>query len=211
MRARRSHTNAAVLFVDLDRFKHVNDAHGHQVGDDLLLAVSGRLAGLVRPGDTLARFSGDEFVFLCEDLYDAADAESLASRIDESFSDPFVLSGIELAVTASVGMAFAGPGQDITEQLLVDADIAMYQAKRKGGAGHQVFDLRESLRTADRVSMEKDLRTAYVHDGLDVAYQPIVRCQDGRSPGSKRCCVGRIPIAVAFRRCRWSRSRSRAG
>jgi diguanylate cyclase (GGDEF)-like protein len=183
MRARRSHTNAAILFVDLDRFKHVNDAHGHQVGDDLLLAASGRLAGLVRPGDTLARFSGDEFVFLCEDLYDAADAESLASRIDESFRDPFVLSGIELAVTASVGMAFAGPGQDITEQLLVDADIAMYQAKRKGGAGHQVFDLRESLRTADRISMEKDLRSAYLTEGLDVAYQPIVRCGDGQIAG----------------------------
>jgi diguanylate cyclase (GGDEF)-like protein len=182
-RARRSHTNAAVLFVDLDRFKHVNDAHGHQVGDDLLLAVSGRLSGLVRPGDTLARFSGDEFVFLCEDLYDAADAESLAARIDESFTNPFVLNGIELAVTASVGVAFAGPGQDITEQLLVDADIAMYQAKRKGGAGHEVFDLRESLRTADRVSMERDLRNAFNDNGLDVAYQPIVRCADGHITG----------------------------
>jgi diguanylate cyclase (GGDEF)-like protein len=182
-RAQRSHTNAAILFVDLDRFKHVNDAHGHQVGDDLLLAVAGRLAGLVRPGDTLARFSGDEFVFLCEDLYDAADAESLAARIDESFTNPFVLNGIELAVTASVGMAFAGPGQDITEQLLVDADIAMYQAKRKGGAGHEVFDLRESLRTTDRVSMERDLRMAFGQDGLDVAYQPIVRCTDGQITG----------------------------
>jgi diguanylate cyclase (GGDEF)-like protein len=183
MRARRSHTNAAVLFVDLDRFKAVNDAHGHQVGDDLLLAVSGRLAGLVRPGDTLARFAGDEFVFLCEDLCDAADAESLASRIDESFVNPFVLNGIELAVTASVGVAFAGPGQDIAEQLLVDADIAMYQAKRKGGAGHQVFDLRESLRTTDRVSMERDLRMAVAQDELDVAYQPIVRCEDGYITG----------------------------
>ncbi|HTW19152.1 MAG TPA: diguanylate cyclase, partial [Mycobacteriales bacterium] len=179
-RARRSRTNAAVLFVDLDRFKSINDTYGHQVGDDLLVAVAGRLGALVRPGDTLARFAGDEFVFLCEDLTDAGAAESLAARIRESFGNPFMLDGVEIAVTASVGMAFAGPGQDITEQMLVDADIAMYQAKRRGGAGHHVFDLRESLQTADRISLERDLRLAFGEGRLDVVYQPIVHAADGR-------------------------------
>jgi diguanylate cyclase (GGDEF)-like protein len=179
-RARRSRTNAAVLFVDLDRFKAINDLYGHQVGDDLLVAVAGRLSALVRPGDTLARFAGDEFVFLCEDLSDADAAESLANRVKESFGNRFVLDGVEIAVTASVGMAFAGPGQDITEQMLVDADIAMYQAKRRGGGGHHVFDLRESLRTSERISMERDLRLAFGEGRLRVVYQPIVRSVDGR-------------------------------
>ena len=90
-RARRSHTNAAILFVDLDRFKQVNDTYGHQVGDELLICVAQRLTGVVRPGDTLARVSGDEFVFLCEDLHGASDVEVLARRVDRAFAKPFVL------------------------------------------------------------------------------------------------------------------------
>lgn len=178
-RAQRSHTNAAVLFVDLDRFKRVNDTHGHRVGDDLLCTIAERLSGLVRPGDTLARFSGDEFVFLCEDLASAADVEALAQRVDDAFIEPFILDGVELTVTASVGMAFAGPGEDISDQLVVHADIAMYQAKRKGGAGHQVIDLREAMKSNDRHSLETDLRTAFAEGNLDIAYQPVVRSADG--------------------------------
>jgi diguanylate cyclase (GGDEF)-like protein len=178
-RAQRSHTNAAVLFVDLDRFKRVNDTHGHRVGDDLLCTIAERLSGLVRPGDTLARFSGDEFVFLCEDLASAADVEALAQRVDDAFIEPFMLDGVELTVTASVGMAFAGPGEDISDQLVVHADIAMYQAKRKGGAGHQVIDLREAMKSNDRHSLETDLRTAFAEGNLDIAYQPVVRSADG--------------------------------
>ena len=160
-RAQRSHTNAAVLFVDLDRFKRVNDTHGHHVGDDLLRAIAQRLSAVVRPGDTLARFSGDEFVFLCEDLQSAADVEALATRVDGAFIEPFSVGGVQLAVTASVGMAFAGPGEDISDKLVVQADIAMYQAKRRGGGGHQIIDLREALMSADRDSLETDLRAAF--------------------------------------------------
>ncbi len=178
-RARRSNTNAAILFVDLDRFKLVNDNHGHHVGDELLLAVGQRLARLVRPGDTLARVSGDEFVFLCEDLRSAADVEILARRIDEAFLEPFVLNSLDIAATASVGMAYAGPGEDISEDLLDAADVAMYQAKRKGGACHQIIDLRESLRTSCRNTLEEDLRAAFDEQKLDVAYQPLVRGADG--------------------------------
>lgn len=185
MRARRSHTNAAILFVDLDRFKQVNDTYGHHVGDELLVAVANRLQTLVRPGDTLSRFSGDEFVFLCEDLRSAADVELLAYRIADSFEAPFALTDVELAVTASVGMAYAGPGEEVSQQLVAQADIAMYDAKRSGGAGHRVavLDLRATLRTADRIVLEQDLRAAFEREALDVAYQPIVRSEDGTITG----------------------------
>ena len=182
-RAQRSHTDAAVLFADLDRFKAVNDTYGHQVGDDLLLAVARRLTALVRPGDTLARVSGDEFVFLCEDLHTPDDVKTLARRIDEAFVDPFVLVGLELTITASVGVAFAGPGDDICDEQVVKADIAMYQAKRGGGAGHHIVDLREALQSKNRVSLETDLRAAFARGELELAYQPIVRSADGLMTG----------------------------
>ncbi len=178
-RARRSHSNAAILFVDLDRFKQVNDSHGHQVGDELLLAVAQRLTHLVRPGDTLARFAGDEFVFLCEDLSQPSDVEALARRVDEAFAEPFELEGLVLSISASVGVAFAGPGVDISEELVAQADIAMYQAKRRGGGRHQSIDLREALRAVDSHGLETDLRKAFANGNLDVAYQPIVRTENG--------------------------------
>ena len=116
-RARRSHTNAAVLFVDLDRFKQVNDTHGHQVGDELLLAVAQRLTGLVRPGDTLARVSGDEFVFLCEDLTRPSDVEALARRVDEAFAEPFVLEGVrDRRPAPASAWPSPVPGEDISER-----------------------------------------------------------------------------------------------
>jgi diguanylate cyclase (GGDEF)-like protein len=179
LRARRSHSRAAILFADVDRFKRVNDTHGHQIGDELLLAVAKRLAALVRPGDTLCRYAGDEFVFLCEDLHSEADAEQLANRVNEAFAAPFELLGTEVQVTASVGMAFAGPGEDISDQLVVMADTAMYQAKRKGGAAHQVIDLREASETQERQWLEVELRAALTNGDLAVAYQPIVSCAGG--------------------------------
>jgi diguanylate cyclase (GGDEF)-like protein len=179
LRSRRSHTHAAVLFVDIDRFKRVNDNYGHEVGDELLIAVSRRLSALVRPGDTLARFSGDEFVFLCEDMEAASDVEILAARINAAFTETFKLTVVELALTASVGIAFAGAGERVSSQLVANADVAMYQAKRKGGGSHQVIDLREASETANRNSLEGDLRVAFVQHDLSVAYQPIVRTEDG--------------------------------
>ncbi|HEY5455740.1 MAG TPA: GGDEF domain-containing protein [Acidothermaceae bacterium] len=206
LRGRRSHTHAAVLFVDLDRFKRVNDTYGHQVGDELLVAVGRRLSALVRPGDTLARFSGDEFVFLCEDMESASDGELLAVRIDGAFAEPFVLTGVELAVTASVGLAFAGAGETVSGLLVRNADIAMYQAKRKGGAGHQIIDLREASETVARNSLEGDLRVAFARHDLSVAYQPIVRAADGAITGveallrwehPKRGTVGALAMVEA--------------
>jgi diguanylate cyclase (GGDEF)-like protein len=182
-RARRSHTNTAVLFADLDQFKLVNDTHGHQVGDELLLAVAQRLSGYVRGGDTLARFSGDEFVLLCEDLHSAADVELLAERICEAFAAPFDVSGVRLSVSASVGIAFAGPADAISSHLLAKADMAMYEVKRKGGAGRQIVDLRDAVGHHEGDSLELDLRSAIAEDQLDVVYQPIVRTIDGTVVG----------------------------
>ena len=179
LRARRSHTNTAILFADLDQFKVVNDTYGHQVGDELLLAVAQRLSAYVRSGDSLARFSGDEFVFLCEDLQSAADVELLAERICDAFAAPFDLSSGQLTVAASVGIAFAGPAEAISAQLLAKADMAMYEVKRKGGAGREIMDLRDAMLHHEEDSLELDLRTAIADDQLDVVYQPIVRTADG--------------------------------
>jgi diguanylate cyclase (GGDEF)-like protein len=178
-RAKRSHTNTAILFVDLDRFKYVNDTHGHAIGDELLLAVANRLAGLVRSGDTLARFSGDEFVFLCEDLHDASDVELLADRVHKTFDEPFPLTSGEVEISASVGIAFAGPGQAISNELLERADMAMYEVKRQGGAGRQIIDMREVLRGNAENTLESDLRKAIGNNQVKIAYQPIVRTSDG--------------------------------
>jgi diguanylate cyclase (GGDEF)-like protein len=183
-RARRSHTPAAVLFVDLDRFKRVNDTYGHATGDLLLVGVAERLTMLIRPGDTLARVSGDEFVILCEDLAHRDDAEMLAARIERAFTAPFLVSNAQIVVSASVGIAYSGPGESVTHQLVSHADTAMYQAKRNGGAAHHVIDLRETHEARDRDGLELDLRNeinSSQRSGpqLDVAYQPIVRTKDG--------------------------------
>jgi diguanylate cyclase (GGDEF)-like protein len=183
IRARRTRRSVAVLFVDLDRFKRVNDDYGHTVGDELLVAVSERLASMMRAGDTLARVSGDEFVFLCEDLMVADDVDALAARIDESFAAPFALSGRTLTATASVGVAYAGPGAEVTDALVIDADMAMYQAKRAGGARHQILDLRVAAQSHDRSGLERDLETALSNAEIEVAYQPIVRTTDGEMVG----------------------------
>jgi diguanylate cyclase (GGDEF)-like protein len=150
LRARREHTSAAVLFADLDRFKSVNDRYGHQAGDELLIAVAGRLTKMLRPGDTLARVSGDEFVILCEDLVNPATATNLAARISAAFMAPFSLDAAEITLTASVGVAYAGPGEEISTQLVANADVAMYQAKRSGGAGHEMHDIRDAHSPAHR-------------------------------------------------------------
>lgn len=179
-RGRRTGKAMAVLFADLDRFKAVNDTHGHPVGDELLVAVAERLAGLLRPGDTLARMSGDEFVILCEDLEEEAQAELIATRVVDALSVPFELSGLVVEISVSVGIAFAGLGGQIPEQLLQDADTAMYQVKRRGGHGHQVMDLRERQLSRRRVSLQLDLRGALGRGELRAEYQPIVHTEDGR-------------------------------
>ncbi len=189
-RAQRSHTYTAVLFLDLDRFKQVNDGYGHQVGDQLLCAVAHRLTTLVlRRSDTLCRFSGDEFVFLCEELSSVNDVSTLVRRIDEAFVEPYDLDGIEIIVGASVGRAYVGPGEAITPDLLRRADLDMYRAKRSDpvvrgpGSTAEVVQVGRSGSNLDDQQLEDDLRCALDDGHLDVAYQPIVRCSDGRITG----------------------------
>jgi diguanylate cyclase (GGDEF)-like protein len=129
VRARRSHKLTALLFVDLDRFKDINDTYGHQAGDELLIAVAQRLRTLLRPGDTLARLSGDEFVALCEELDDPTLADMIVHRIETALQAPFVVSGHELTVTASIGSAVTGHDEQPPTHLLHDADLAMYRTK----------------------------------------------------------------------------------
>lgn len=147
-RSHRSHHLAAVLFLDLDRFKSVNDRHGHQVGDELLAAVAARVHAALRPGDTLARFGGDEFVALCEDLSEAQAAETIADRIVDVMAEPFLIAGRTLSVTASVGIAVFGRGDDTPEGLLRNADDAMYAAKGNGGGQHSLGPPRQPQRPA---------------------------------------------------------------
>ncbi|MDQ3146685.1 MAG: EAL domain-containing protein [Actinomycetota bacterium] len=183
LRARRSHRAVAILFADLDHFKQINDLHGHQVGDELLVAVAHRLARLIRSGDTLARWSGDEFVVLCEELSAASHVRILAERIDNALAEPFLLSTMELHMTASVGVAFAGQGEDVPDQVLQDADAAMYRAKERGGAHHQVVDLSAPELVASRVNLAHDLKGAAGRGELRNDYQPIVSSIDGRVTG----------------------------
>jgi len=143
----------------------------------------------VRPGDTLARLSGDEFVVLCEDLDGRTEldvreqVDAIAARIGAAVAAPFVVSDIAIEVTASVGIAFSGPGAGISEQLLEAADAAMYQAKRNGGARHQIVDLREQYLADDRAGLEHDLRGAVTRGELRTEYQPIVETDTGRIAG----------------------------
>ena len=196
-RALRSHTTAVVLFCDLDRFKAINDVYGHQTGDELLLAVAHRLSGLIRSGDTLARVSGDEFVFLCEDLASVADVHHLAGRVVAAFDHPFLLAGATLTMSASVGVAYAGPGEELGEELIHRADAAMYEAKRHGGGTHEVVDLRAEGRTPDRAALEQDLRHAQARGELSLAYQPVVATVDGTVTGVEALVRWTHPIRGA--------------
>jgi diguanylate cyclase (GGDEF)-like protein len=182
-RARRSHKRIAILFIDLDRFKTVNDIYGHRVGDELLIAVAHRLQHLLRAGDTIARMSGDEFVVLCEDLDDTARPETLAERIVTAVNEPFAVSSGEVRVSASVGIAFSGRGDRVPEQVLNDADEAMYQAKRAGGAHHRLIDLRERVLNERSSDLEADLRAAAGRGELRLDYQPLVRTVGGEITG----------------------------
>jgi diguanylate cyclase (GGDEF)-like protein len=174
---RRSGKLVAVLFIDLDGFKQVNDSSGHQAGDELLMAVSSRLTNVLRPGDTLARLSGDEFVMVCEGLEEEGQIEGLATRLDVAIATPFDLSGSVVALSASIGIAFAGLDSD-PERLLHSADTAMYQVKRKGGAHHEVLD--KDKRGHRGESLQRDLSQAVQRRELRLEYQPIVRLTDGR-------------------------------
>jgi len=183
LRARRSRKLVAVLFIDLDRFKQVNDRFGHHVGDDLLVAVAERLTHLLRPGDTLARLSGDEFVILCDDLDQEDQAQVVARRIRAALEAPFPLRSAEVRVTASVGIAFAGRGEDVPDEVLQRADAAMYEVKRQGGAHRALADQRRARVAEEEATLERELHGAAARGELRADYQPIVTTADGHIAG----------------------------
>jgi diguanylate cyclase (GGDEF)-like protein len=181
-RARRSRTTSALFFLDLNHFKAVNDTHGHRIGDQLLIAVAERLTSTLRPGDTLSRLSGDEFVILCEDLEDTSQADDIAVRINAVMTPPFVLSDIEVSITASIGIAFTGRENEDPADLLQDADLAMYQTKRRND-GRNGFDLRELHLAQHQAGLRRALPGAAGRGELHLEYQPIVASADGRLAG----------------------------
>jgi diguanylate cyclase (GGDEF)-like protein len=179
-RAQRRHEHLAVLFLDLDRFKVVNDTLGHTVGDQLLVEVSRRLTSALRPGDTVARLGGDEFGILLEDVADAETAETVALRVEESLGKPYRFEGREVFVTASIGIALSSAKLGLPEEILRDADLAMYHAKAKGKARHEVFDGSMSAPALDRMDLEMDLRSAISRHEFRLHYQPILRLDTGK-------------------------------
>ena len=168
---------AAILFIDVDHFKQVNDTLGHQAGDELLVGVATRLREAVRPTDTVARFGGDEFGLLLEEVGSERDAIATAERIAAGFARPFVLDSGSQFVTASIGIALAD-GHEEPQALLRDADAAMYRAKERGRARYELFDEDLRARALARVRMENDLRRAIDLNELRLVYQPVVTLRD---------------------------------
>ena len=173
----------AVLFLDLDRFKLVNDSLGHHAGDQLLVAMSRRLERIRRAGDTVARLGGDEFAFLVEGVEDTASAGRVADRVQRELAQPFQIDGEEVFTRASIGISLGGPAEHRPEDLLRDADTAMYRAKAEGVAGHAMFDATMHDDAVAALQLENDLRRAVDRGELRVRYQPIVALQSARIVG----------------------------
>jgi diguanylate cyclase (GGDEF)-like protein/PAS domain S-box-containing protein len=176
---RRKNYNFAVLFLDLDRFKGVNDSLGHMVGDQLLVGIARRLEKCVRPGDTVARLGGDEFTILLDEIRGNEDAVFVADRIQRELSTAFVLEGQDVFTTASIGIA-SGASYEKAEDILRDSDTAMYRAKEMGRARYEVFDTELHARAVIRLQMETDLRRALERKEFRVHYQPIVTMETRR-------------------------------
>src|SRR6185503_10235336 len=186
-RRERGSGRVAVLFVDLDNFKVVNDSLGHGAGDRLLEAVSERLRRVVRPEDVIARFGGDEFTVLLSDVADERHALRVADRLSGSLRAPIVLDGEQRYITASVGLSIAEdvdcPEADCPQALLRDADAAMYRAKELGKARTEVFDASMRQRAVERLQLESGLRNALDRDELILHYQPQVSLPAGEMTG----------------------------
>jgi diguanylate cyclase (GGDEF)-like protein/PAS domain S-box-containing protein len=183
IRGKRTGGLIAVMFMDLDRFKIINDSMGHEAGDRLIQAVARRLGAVVREGDTVARLGGDEFGILLEFGINQKDAEAVAKRVLQEIEPPFTFSGQEMYVSASVGIAFSSPELEDPEDLLRYADVAMYRAKSEGPGKYRVFDPEVDSRATGRLAMETDLRQAIDREQLFNAYQPIVSLETGRISG----------------------------
>ncbi|HSR40702.1 MAG TPA: EAL domain-containing protein, partial [Longimicrobiales bacterium] len=169
----------AVLFLDLDRFKEVNDSLGHAAGDEMLREVSRRLIQSVRPGDVVSRFAGDEFCILLDDLDDPGDTTRVADRVQEALRDPIAIDGREVQTSVSIGIAVSAGGGPEPSVLLRNADNAMYRAKARGRDRYEVFDRKMHERVAELHSLEEDLKTGLEEGQFRVCYQPVVNLDTG--------------------------------
>jgi diguanylate cyclase (GGDEF)-like protein len=176
-RQRQSNSLYAVLFIDLDRFKLINDSLGHVMGDRLLQQVAQRLQGCLRAGDGIARLGGDEFAIVLEHIAGLSEATAMAEKMQQQLSQPFTLDGIEIFSEASIGItinSLNGRQYDRPEELLRDADMAMYCAKARGKGRFEVFDPIMHIRAKEYLELETELRRAISHDELSLYYQPII-------------------------------------
>ncbi|HEW80769.1 MAG TPA: EAL domain-containing protein [Nitrospirae bacterium] len=180
---RKSNELFAVIFLDMDRFKVLNDSLGHTAGDKLLVAISQRLKEGLRPGDTIARLGGDEFAILLEDLKDVKEAIQISERVLEKLRLTFDLDGQEIFATASLGIALSSKEYENPEYLLRDADIAMYQAKANGCNRYEVFDNSMYDNAVARLQLETDLRQAMNQEEFRLHYQPIISMKTGKITG----------------------------
>jgi diguanylate cyclase (GGDEF)-like protein/PAS domain S-box-containing protein len=182
-RCKRHSCKLAVLFLDLDGFKYVNDSLGHEVGDALLISVAARIERALRPGDTAARFGGDEFTILLEDVQSAEDVALVAERVLRHLQEPIYIMGRELFISASVGVAINESPNDSPTDLLRYADVAMYRAKNSGKAHFELFDASMNKTAWDRLELEHALRQAIEREEFRVYYQPKVDLASGRIVG----------------------------
>jgi diguanylate cyclase (GGDEF)-like protein/PAS domain S-box-containing protein len=173
----------AVLFLDLDRFKVINDSLGHLMGDQLIVETARRLKGCLHTADTVARLGGDEFTILLEDIKQIDDVTKVADRIEKELTVPFILGGQEVFMTTSIGIALSDRSYERPEDLLRDADIAMYRAKASGKARCELFDAEMRNQAVARLQFENDLRRALLRREFQVYYQPIVLLETGRIVG----------------------------
>jgi diguanylate cyclase (GGDEF)-like protein/PAS domain S-box-containing protein len=190
---RRDDRVFAVLFLDLDRFKIINDSLGHMVGDQLLVGIARRLETCLRPGDTVARLGGDEFTILLEDLNNVTEAMDVAERLQKALTLPFNLNGHEVFTTVSIGIALSTTGYERPEEVLRDADTAMYRAKVLGKARHEVFDKTMHAFAMNLLQMETDLRRAIERKEFVLNYQPIVALETGTISGFEALIRWRHP------------------
>jgi diguanylate cyclase (GGDEF)-like protein/PAS domain S-box-containing protein len=183
----------ALLFLDLDRFKTINDSLGHLIGDRLLIGVAQRLQALVRPRDTVVRLGGDEFVILLDTITDHDDVSLTVQRIEEALREPFTLSGHEVFVSASIGVSVGSQRYGQPEELLRDADTAMYQAKARGRGRHEVFSEPLHTEALARLQLETDLRRALERQEFILHYQPIASLKQGQIIGAEALVRWRHP------------------